>query len=312
MNEPLLPAGTHAGQVYLRVRDLDAALGFYRDVLGFQDVKRDGPAAFLSANGQAPYHFVLTGQPDAAPRLRRAPGLFHVAIRYPSRQALAHALKHVSEVGWPIGGASDHLVSEAIYLSDSEGNGIELYADRPRSKWSTEGGQIAMATERLDIDDLMAQIAGDRQPWTGVDPDTDIGHLHLQVSNLDRSEQFYHGLIGLDVTQRNYPGARFYSAGGYHHHLGNNIWNSRGAAPAPSDAAGLAAWSLHVPDGAAWEKLVDRLRAAGAAVQVVDYPAGEQIVGVQVLDPDGIALELQAPRSAIRPETIANLADMAE
>ena len=227
MNESSLPGETHLGFVHLRVRDLEGAVRFYRDLLGFPEAKRDGPVVFLAAGGQAPYHVVLTGKPDAAPRPRRAPGLFHVAIRYADRRALARALAHLVQEQWPIGGASDHVVSEAIYLNDSEGNGIELYVDRPRSQWQHKDGQIAMATNQLDIDNLMAQIADDREPWTGIDPRTDIGHLHLQVSNLDQGEQFYHELIGLDVTQRTYPGARFYSAGGYHHHLGTNIWNSR-------------------------------------------------------------------------------------
>ncbi len=250
MEQQQLPPDTHVGHIRLQVRDAERELGFYRDLLGFREAGREGAAVMLSASSALPYHVLLSERKDATPRPPRSTGLYHVAIRFPDRRALARVLWRLAAAHYSIGGASDHLVSEAIYLDDPEGNGIELYCDRPAAQWPRENGQIDMTTSPLDVEGLLAELAGDREPWTGVDPRTDIGHVHLQVSGLRRAEAFYHDLLGLDVTQRSYPGALFVSAGGYHHHVGANIWNSRNAAAPPPTAAGRYGSSFLEPGSA--------------------------------------------------------------
>jgi catechol 2,3-dioxygenase len=261
MSSYRLPPQTHIGLAHLRVSDLDRALSFYRDRVGFREARRNGATAVLSASGGAPAHLVLEALPGARPRPPRTTGLYHVAIRLPTRAALAQVVRRLAGGGWPFQGAADHGVSEAFYLADPDGNGLELYVDRPREQWAWSGDQVAMVTEPLDVEGLLAE-AGEADDGL-LDPGADIGHVHLSVSNLAQAEAFYADLLGLDVTQRTYPGALFLAAGGYHHHLGTNTWAGSGAIPPPPDAVGLAAFELRLPDRAAWEALVERVRAAG-------------------------------------------------
>jgi catechol 2,3-dioxygenase len=290
MNDFSLPDGTHIGHAYLQVSDLEQALGFYRDLLGFRQVGMDGAKAMLSATGWAPYHLVLTERPGARRKPSRTTGLYHVAIRLPSRRALARTFKRLVTHEWPFQGFADHLVSEALYLADPDGNGLELYVDRPRNQWTRRNGQIEMATDPLDAEALLAESAADAAPWTGVDPGTDVGHVHLHVSNLARAKAFYSGLLGLDVTQHSYPGALFLSAGGYHHHLGVNVWAGVGAPPPPPDAVGLLSFSFQLPDQVAWSALKGRVRATGLDVGALHDYADAQ--GVLIRDPDGNGVEL--------------------
>jgi catechol 2,3-dioxygenase len=196
-------------------------------------------------------------------------------------------------------GASDHRVSEALYLADPDGNGLELYVDRPREQWPVYDGQVAMTTERLDLNHLLAEIQEDSEPWAGIDPGTDIGHVHLQVSDLSQAEAFYHGLVGLEVTQRSYPGALFLSAGGYHHHVGVNVWNSLGASPPPENASGLISFAIRIPERSAWEALVQRLEQGGVAIQ--ERMESPQHVSVLVRDPSQIGVELVTDQVAVVP-----------
>ncbi len=235
-----LPAEAHIGQVHLQVSDLARALAFYSSLLGFRQAGKAGGSVLLSATGRAPCHIVLTEIPDARRKPARTTGLYHVALRYPSRLALARAFRRLVDYDWPFQGFADHLVSEALYLADPDGNGLELYVDRPRDQWQRRNGQLEMATDPLDVNALLAEADADATPWTGVYPETDVGHVHLHVSDLTRAEAFYSDLLGLDVTQRGYPGALFLSAGGYHHHLGVNVWAGAGAPPPPLEAAGPA------------------------------------------------------------------------
>ena len=289
MDDFRLPDGTQIGYAHLRVGNLTHALAFYRDVLGFREVERDGATVSLSATGAHPVHLMLTEQPGARPKPQRMAGLFHVAIRLPDRAALARIVQRLLARRWPLQGAADHGVSEALYLADPDGNGLELYADRPREQWPWSGdGQVAMVTDRLDMGDLLT-LAVDSTSWDGIDPGADIGHVHLQVSDLARTESFYAGLLGLDVMQRDYPGALFMAAGGYHHHIGTNTWAGQGASPAPPDAAGLIAFSLRLPDARSWQALVARVQQAG----VLDEQ-GLNAVQATVHDPDQIAVVLLA------------------
>ncbi|MFO7262005.1 MAG: VOC family protein [bacterium] len=277
-----LPPATRLGHVRLRVRDLDNVLDFYQRVLGLRIIERDGDVASLSASGAAPPLLVLEGRPGAPPRPFRSTGLYHFAILLPDRRALAQALLRLARRRWPLQGASDHLVSEALYLADPEGNGIELYADRPRESWPIRpDGEIAMATEPLDLDGLLREAGPDEGDDAPLHPGAVVGHIHLNVSDLAASEAFYHGVLGFDVTTRSYPGALFLAAGGYHHHIGTNIWAGRGAPRPPEGAAGLVHFEVVIPDDAAREAVLARARSAGAPVEPVNG-------GVRISDPDGI------------------------
>jgi catechol 2,3-dioxygenase len=194
----------------------------------------------------------------------------------PDRGELARALRRAIDVRWPLAGASDHLVSEALYLSDPEGNGIEIYSDRPAETWHRDGPEIAMATLPLDLEGLMAELGGgngigvpqgaDAAADDGLAAGTRIGHVHLNVADLAVAEAFYGGLLGFDVTARGYPGALFLSAGGYHHHIGLNIWWGEGAPPPPDGAAGLRSFELSLPSRDALEGAVRRLSEGGVEV----------------------------------------------
>lgn len=225
------------GTVTLTVRDLAAMTDFYSRALGLVPLATDSVEAVLGAGGRPLLR--LAGDPAARPSSPREAGLFHTAFLLPDRAALARWLIHAAGRRLPLQGASDHGVSEAIYLADPEGNGIEVYVDRPRDVWTGPDGTIRMSTDPLDLDDLAAVADG---PWTGAPEGTVVGHVHLQVGDLAQAEAFYGGILGLPVTAR-YPGAAFHGAGGYHHHIATNVWNSRGAGPR-SPGTGLAALEL--------------------------------------------------------------------
>jgi catechol 2,3-dioxygenase len=306
-----LPSQTHIGHVHLRISNLEDSLVFYRDLIGFKPIPSP-PEPFdqsqaLSATGESPVHLILTEHPQARPRPAHTTGLYHLAIRLPDRRALARLFQRIAAQNYPLQGFADHKVSEAIYLADPEGNGLEFYSDRPKEQWPKQGKQISMTTDPLDVDNLLAELAGDSIPWTGIDPGTDIGHIHLQVSDLSQAEVFYHSLIGLDVTQRSYPGALFFSAGGYHHHIGTNIWASRGASPPPPDAVGLVSYSLHLPTAESWSQLLTHLLEKNVNIEGwIDY---DSTISALVYDPFGIGLELSIDRSLVGEETLNQFQD---
>lgn len=292
-----LPPGTGIGRVHLRVRDLERSLAFYRDLLGLRPVDREPGRARLSADGRPPALVVLEEDPGAVPRPARSTGLYHVAVLFPDRPGLARAFLRLARAGWPFHGFSDHGVSEAVYLSDPDGNGVELYADRPHEAWPRRGdGRLAMATRPLDVGALVASLGGGDGGEAGAaagdgaaaPPGTCIGHIHLHVADLAAAEEFYAGALGLEVTQRDYPGALFFAAGGYHHHVGVNVWAGRGAPRPPEGAAGLLAYSLALPDAGSLAALVDHLRRIGLDPRPADG-------GWQVADPDGHRVLLEAP-----------------
>lgn len=252
---------TRVGAVHLVVRRLDPALAFYRGVLGFEELARRAGVVTLGTGG-AP-RIVLRERADAAePGFHT--GLYHVAILVPTRADLARVLRHLAQSGVPLHGASDHAVSEALYLADPEGNGIEIYRDRPAGEWRRADGSIHMTTVALDIDGLLAE-PGAGEPWR-MPAETRIGHVHLKVNDVAAAERFYVDLLGFDLTARYGHRASFVSAGGYHHHIGMNSWESAGAPPPPAGAAGLDAYELVLPQGAALETLLGRLREAGVTV----------------------------------------------
>jgi catechol 2,3-dioxygenase len=233
-----LPADAHIGQVSLIVRNLPQSIRFYRDVLGLVELQ---PQRLGPAGGRVLIE--LTERQDAIPKPRRSAGLFHFAILVPSRAALGRSLRRLSDQRWPISGAADHLVSEALYLDDPDGLGIEIYRDRPRDTWRVVNGEMAMATDPLDLQAVHDE-PGAETPWAGLEAATVIGHVHLHVPHIDAAEAFYCGQIGFDPIVRRYPGALFVSAGGYHHHLGLNTWAGVGAPPPPDNAVGLSAFTI--------------------------------------------------------------------
>jgi catechol 2,3-dioxygenase len=257
---------THIGSTHLTVADLARSERFYTDVLGFRPIHRAGDTLTLSADGTTPL-LVLTELPGAPPKPQRATGLYHFAILTPSRLDLARSLRRLAEMRYPLSGASDHLVSEALYLDDPDGNGIEIYRDRPRAEWPRLGGQIRMATDPLDIDGILGELEHDDRPWDGLAPATTIGHMHLHVADLKAAEAFYHGVLGFDIVVRYGPSALFVSAGGYHHHLGLNTWAGVGAPPAPAGSVGLRHFVVQLPSQAALEAVLERVRTADIPIE---------------------------------------------
>lgn len=302
-----LPDQTRISRVRLRTGDIERALGFYTCALGLRVAERNRRQAALSASGNLPAMIVLSEEANATPRRARATGLCHLAIRHPTRRDLAHALRRLMQLGYPIDGASDHRVSEAIYLSDPDGNGVELYADRPRSQWVWRDRQIAMTTEPLDLDNLIASVESESPPAHVPPQETDLGHIHLHVADLAAAEKFYHEFLGLAVTQRSYPGALFLSAGGYHHHLAVNTW--AGDRLAPANSTGLISYRLEVPEAEILYCLRNRAPLAGYETRTEIHDRSELL---QIRDPNGDWLEVcNAPqpkrasgrRSEIYPRT---------
>jgi catechol 2,3-dioxygenase len=237
-----LPATLRLGAVHLTVADLDRSVGFYQDSLGLRLHRRDDPVAAL---GTGEDDLVVLHELPGARRAGRNAGLFHYALLYPSREELARAVQRLGATSTLITGASDHGVSEALYLNDPDGNGIELYADRPREAWpppSADGERVGMFTRRLDVEDLLATTAG-AQPPRHAGPGLRMGHVHLHVGDIAAASAFYTGVLGFELMAT-YPGAIFVAAGGYHHHVGLNTWRGEGVGPAPAGTVGLREWTI--------------------------------------------------------------------
>ena len=260
-----LPEATRLGRVSLQVSDLARSLDYYQRVLGLREVERGEGRALLGAQGDDAPLVELSERRGARPVSRRGHlGLYHFALLLPDRAALARFVAHLAKIGEPAG-ASDHLVSEALYLRDPDGLGIEVYADRPRSEWRTQGRELVMATEPLNLGGL-ARAAGDEE-WNGAPAGTVLGHVHLHVGDVERASGFYHEGLGLDRVVWSYPGALFLSAGGYHHHLGLNTWAGPHAKPPASDEAKLLDWDLIVPTPADVDAAARSLESSGSVVR---------------------------------------------
>ncbi len=261
---------TSIGYTHLTVADLSRSLDFYTNTLGFRLLSQEWDTAALGVDGETPLLY-LTELPGAQPQPEGTTGLYHFAILVPSRADLGRSLRRLLEKEYPLVGASDHLVSEALYLDDPDGNGIEIYRDRPRIEWPMQGSEVRMANAPLDGDGILAEAERDGRPWQGMAPGTRIGHIHLHVGDLQAAEEFYTGVLGFDVMQRwTAGGALFVSAGGYHHHIGLNIWAGVVAPPPPPNTAGLRLYTIQLPDDAARAEVAARLKAAGVPVEHQD------------------------------------------
>lgn len=259
------------GRVALTVHDLDRVAAFYQRAVGLHRLSADGESVILGA-GTTPL-LELRRDPAARRRGPREAGLFHTAFLLPERADLGRFLDHALTTRTPLVGASDHHVSEALYLSDPEGNGVEVYADRPAAGWRGADGAIFMTTAALDMDDLIAHAAG--PAWTGFPDGARIGHVHLQVGAIAPAEAFYAGVLGLDITAR-YPGGSFFAADGYHHHLAANIWNSRGAGVRSFPSTGLAEVEIDL-DPARLEAVARRAEVTAGSPLRLDDPWGTPI-----------------------------------
>lgn len=253
-----LPDATHVGAVHLQVSDLRQSIAYYERVLGLHVYTTSAETATVGPAGDLHPLLRLTTRSGVVPARRGAFGLFHFAVLLPERAALGRFATHLAALDVRVGMA-DHLVSEALYLWDPDGLGIEVYADRPRSAWQHRDRELVMTTDPLDIADVIA--ASGERPWNGMPAGTTIGHVHLSVGDLDAAEAFYHVGLGFEKTVWTYPGALFLGAGGYHHHLGTNVW-SPGPAARESEAR-LLEWELVVPTATDASAAAASLRAAG-------------------------------------------------
>jgi catechol 2,3-dioxygenase len=281
-----LPDATRLGAVHLQVADLARSLAFYEKILGLRVVARDEGEAALAPHGDDRVLVRLRERPGARPAVQRGRlGLYHFAILLPDRPSLGRFVRHLGEIG-ARAGAGDHLVSEAFYLTDPDGLGIEVYADRPRETWRRSGRELMLATDPVDVRGLVA-AAGDA-PWAGMPAGTVIGHVHLHVGSIEQGDAFYAEALGFDRITWSYPGALFLGAGGYHHHLGTNTWAGSGARPPRDDDARLLAWTIELPDAAS-------VAAAAASLERAGHAAETQAGGdVLTRDPWGTAIRLHA------------------
>ena len=259
-----LPQATRLGAVHLQVADLARSVAFYEGVLGFRLASREGSHAVLTAQGSDRALIELHERKGAKPAGRRAQlGLYHVAILLPDRPSLGRFMRQMTASGVRVG-AGDHLVSEALYLSDPDGLGLEVYADRPRDTWQRLGRELMLATDPVDIGGLL-DAAGDT-PWTGMPAGTTIGHVHLHVGDIGEGARFFSEAIGFDRITWRYPGALFLGAGGYHHHLGTNTWAGPDATSASAEDARLIAWTIELPSEASLANVTASLREGGYEV----------------------------------------------
>lgn len=283
----VLDPSLEIGLVQLRVRNLETSIAFYRDVVGFKVLRQEGREAELTADGRTV--LVILREIEDAKVLRRssAAGLYHFAILLPDRPSLGLVVRNLIDSGIHIG-QGDHLVSEALYIQDPDNNGIELYRDRPRDTWERDAqGHYVMTTEAVDVEGLLADSEG--LTWNGLPAGTVIGHVHFHVGNLNEAWKFYGEVLGFDLVSRYGNAALFISAGGYHHHIGLNIWAGEGVPAAPADVPNIDYFTLVLSGEAERAAVVNRVRAAGYAVE-------EAVGAVAFKDPWNIGIRLVVAR----------------
>jgi catechol 2,3-dioxygenase len=279
-----LPDGTRLGAVHLQIADLARSLSFYEQTLGLRMVEQGSSHATLAAQGDSRVLVVLEERTGVRPAGHGLLGLYHFAILLPDRASLGRFARHLAETGVRAG-AGDHLVSEAFYLTDPDGLGIEVYADRPREMWRRMGRELMISTDSVDVAGLVA-TAGDSR-WSGMPAGTVIGHVHLHVGDLAQGSAFFSEALGFDRMTWRYPGALFLGAGGYHHHLGTNIWAGPGARPSAEQDARLLEWTIELPTAA---DVADAMRSLADAGHAVDQIAPGELLAC---DPWGTAIRVR-------------------
>ncbi len=280
-----LPAATRLGEVVLRVADLGRSVDYYTNVLGLSVVERSEGRARLATQDGKRVLVELREVPGVRALTRRARlGLYHFAILLPDRSSLGRFVQHLAESN-VYAGAGDHLVSEAFYLQDPDGLGIEVYADRPRDTWRRVDRELMMATDPVDTGDLVKSAGG--RKWTGMPSGTAMGHVHLHVGNIDEGAAFYSDALGLDKIAWSYPGALFMSAGGYHHHLGTNTWAGPTAVPPAKDDAAMIEWVIELPDVASVDEVAASIARGG-------FNARREGTDVSTADPWGTGLRIRS------------------
>lgn len=271
------------GRVDLSVADLGRSIDFYTNTIGLTVIDRSDSEVILGA-GERPL-LRLVELPGAKPS-PRSTGLYHFALLLPTRLDLARSLVHLDQTRAPLTGFADHAVSEAIYLSDPDGHGIEIYRDRPRDEWIYNNGTLKMGSDPIDVQGILGELPAQPEPWSGLPDGTIMGHIHLQVSQIPATEQFYTELLGFDRVLRYGPSATFMSTDGYHHHIGGNTWASAGASPPPETAARLLAYEITLDDNATRDAIAARLIAADQAPET----DGDALV---TRDPSGNTIRLR-------------------
>ncbi|RCW52380.1 VOC family protein [Halanaerobium sp. ST460_2HS_T2] len=257
----------YVDQISLRVRDLEESLEFYTEIMGFKILEEKKNKVRLSVNNSTPI-VTLVYSEDIIEKIPNRTGLYHYAMLMPKRYQLGTFLKNLREKNYDITGGADHGVSEAIYIKDPDGNGIEIYSDYKSSEWPQSNGQIEMITDPLDYKELLSET-GDKK-WNGMPEKAKIGHIHLHVSDLEKSEKFYVQGLGFNIIQKLGGSALFLSTGGYHHHIGLNTWNGVGAAPLPENAAGMEYYTIKFPDQESRSESIENLKQLGYQVREED------------------------------------------
>ncbi|HSP23292.1 MAG TPA: VOC family protein [Planococcus sp. (in: firmicutes)] len=273
---------TYVGEVGLKVLDINGMVEFYRDIIGFEVLEKSADSAVLGAGGKSLLR--LEGVDGLQGKDQRYAGLYHFAILLPSREDLGRILIHLHNKGARLG-SSDHLVSEALYLSDPEGNGIEIYRDREPEDWIWNGSEVAMAVDPIDADGLVQAAENEGAVWQGMPGDSVMGHIHLHVGDLAKAKDFYVNGLEFEVVSSLGGQALFLADHKYHHHIGLNVWNGIGIPPLPKEKAGLGYYTLMLADEEKRQRIIERLRALGAAVE-------ERGVYVKTADPSGNIIRL--------------------
>ncbi|MCA1029674.1 VOC family protein [Bacillus timonensis] len=273
---------TYVRHVHINVTDIQRSLSFYQDIIGFQILSQSDDQAILSADGLSP--LLTIQQPKALePKQNRTTGLYHFALLLPTRHDLATFIQHIAKKRYRIQGGSHHGISEALYLADPDGNGIEVYADTPTSTWRWEDDRLALQSEPLDIEELLQVAKG--QQWNGLPTDTIMGHIHLHVANLDEVDKFYQQGLGFTLVSQLSKQAHFYATGNYHHHIGVNVWNGVGAPKPSENSVGLVYYDVVFPSEQKREKMINNLKALG-------YPVREDAQQHFTEDPSGNVIRL--------------------
>lgn len=282
-NSPLfaMTRPVHVADVHLVVRDLERVSDFYQKIIGLEVLEKTASGHILGVDGRP--LLTLSTRTDAERAPQTAAGLFHTAFLVPNREELALWLAHAAHNNVQLQGASDHLVSEALYLADPEGNGIEIYRDRQPEEWNYhEDGTVDMATLRLNLQELYDSAP--KATFAKMANETAIGHVHLQVGDVPEAEAFYRDVMGLGLMAR-YPGASFFGSGKYHHHIAANVWNSRGASTRKANMTGLSGYTLNVTDDAEKQRIL-------AALEKLEIATERQADGIAIRDPWGIGIKL--------------------